>query len=75
MWGLRNLDGLTFYGLRHSAATIWMASGADAQTVRRLLGHTDPSLVLRLYAHASDNAVKRGGDLAADFYWDDNRPD
>ncbi|MEM9893771.1 MAG: site-specific integrase [Actinomycetota bacterium] len=63
------LDGLTFHGLRHSAATIWMSVGADARTVQGLLGHTDPKLVLRLYAHLADDAVRRGGDLAAAYYW------
>jgi integrase len=63
------LDGLTFHGLRHSAATIWMASGADARTVQHLLGHADPSLVLKLYAHAADDAVRRGAERAAEFYW------
>ncbi len=31
---MTGLDGLTFHGLRHSAATVWMASGADPLSVR-----------------------------------------
>ena len=33
------------------------------ESSQRLLGHTDPSLVLRLYAHASDEAVRRVREL------------
>lgn len=50
------LDGLTLHGLRHSAATEWGASGSDARTVQHRLGHIDPSLALRLYAHSSTDA-------------------
>lgn len=51
-----DLDGLTFHGLRHSAATQWEADGIDACTEQHRLDHSDPRLVLRLYAHASTSA-------------------
>ncbi len=63
------LDGLTFHGLRHSAATEWVASGIDARTVQHRLGHTDPSLVLRLYAHSSTDADRRAADVVSDRFW------
>ena len=52
---------LTFHGLRHSAATQWVADGVDARTVQHRLGHSDPRLVLRLYAHASVDADRLAG--------------
>lgn len=63
------LDGLTFHGLRHSAATQWVADGIDVRTVQHRLGHTDPRLVLRLYAHASTVADRRAAELSAETYW------
>jgi integrase len=46
--------GLTghFHELRHFAATVAIASGADVRTVAGSLGHADPSVTLRVYSHA-----------------------
>jgi integrase len=38
--------------LRHFAATTAIAGGADVRTVAGRLGHADPSVTLRVYAHA-----------------------
>ena len=69
------LDGLTFHGLRHSAATPWIAEGVDARTVQQLLGHTDPRLVLRLYAHATDRGMASAADRVGSMFWPDGRTD
>ena len=63
------LDGLTFHGLRHSAATQWVADGIDARTVQHWLGHSDPRLVLRLYAHASTVADRHAAEISSRSYW------
>ncbi len=65
------LHGLTFHGLRHSAATHWISEGIDARTVQHLLGHADPRLVLKLYAHATDQALAKAADSIAGSYWPD----
>jgi integrase len=41
-----------FHELRHFAATVAIGSGADVRTVSGRLGHADPSVTLRVYAHA-----------------------
>ena len=41
-----------FHQLRHFAATTAVASGADVRTVSSRLGHADPSVTLKVYAHA-----------------------
>lgn len=41
------LEGLTYHGLRHSAATNWIMAEVDARTVQYRLGHSDPRLVLK----------------------------
>lgn len=64
------LSGLTFHGLRHSAATQWVASGIDLRTVQAWLGHADPQLVLRLYAHASSAAGRQAAEVLAGTFWD-----
>ena len=63
------LDGLTFHGLRHSAATQWVADGIDVRTVQHRLGHSDPRLVLRLYAHASTEADRLAATISSGSIW------
>ena len=41
--------------LRHFAATQLIAAGHDAVTVGNRLGHADPSVTLRVYAHALED--------------------
>ncbi len=43
---------ITFHGLRHSFATLLLSNGVDIRTVSELLGHADPAMTLRVYAHA-----------------------
>ncbi|HET9060850.1 MAG TPA: tyrosine-type recombinase/integrase [Acidimicrobiales bacterium] len=40
-----------FHQLRHFVATTAIAAGADVRTVAGRLGHADPSVTLRVYAH------------------------
>ncbi len=48
-----NLPGVTPHTLRHSAAT-WMAlDGVKIEQIARFLGHTDPRITWRTYAHHS----------------------
>lgn len=59
-----------FHDLRHFVATRALASGANPRTVADRLGHADPSVTLRVYAHAVDEASRElagflGGLLAA----------
>ncbi len=41
-----------FHELRHFSATTAIAAGCDVRTVAGRLGHADPALTLRVYAHA-----------------------
>jgi len=50
-----------FHELRHFAATTAIAAGSDVRTVAGRLGHADPSVTLRVYAHATE---ARDRDLA-----------
>jgi integrase len=43
------------YCLRHSCATLSLASGADIKTISQKLGHADISLTLKIYSHVLDS--------------------
>ena len=41
----------TFHGLRHCAASLMLASGADVAVVSKLLGHASISITAGMYGH------------------------
>ena len=43
--------GLTPHKLRHTFASILVATGEDPASVMAQLGHTDPKFTLRVYTH------------------------
>lgn len=48
----KNLPSLPFHGLRHTAATIMIAQGADIKNLSSRLGHSNISTTGNIYAHA-----------------------
>jgi integrase len=48
----RKLPAASFHALRHSHASALIAAGLDIVTVSQRLGHSSPSITLRVYAHA-----------------------
>jgi integrase len=60
----RELSGIDktwrLHDLRHFSATVAIGGGHDVRTVAHRLGHADPAMTLRVYAHAvqaADEAV------------------
>jgi integrase len=53
---------LRLHDCRHFAATAMIADGADVRTVAGLLGHADPSLTVRTYAHMVPEAARRAAE-------------
>ncbi len=45
------LDGLTPHALRHTAASLAIAAGADVKVVQQMLGHKSATMTLDLYGH------------------------
>jgi len=45
------LDGLTPHMLRHTAASLAIAAGADVKVVQQMLGHKSATMTLDLYGH------------------------
>ena len=58
------------HDLRHTAATVAIASGADVKSVQSLMGHATAAFTLNKYAHTSEKMMK---DTAArvQSYYDD----
>ncbi len=44
------LDGLTLHELRHTAASLAIAAGANVKAVQRMLGHASAAMTLDVYA-------------------------
>jgi len=47
---------------RHTAATTMHLAGVPVAVIAAWIGHKDPSLTMRLYAHSQDDALKAAGD-------------
>src|SRR3954451_18949182 len=45
------IDGLTPHALRHTAASLAIAAGADVKVVQQMLGHKSATMTLDLYGH------------------------
>lgn len=57
------LDRLTPHALRHGAATLMLTGGASMRTIAEQLGHRNPSLTARIYAHVVPEAQRAAVDL------------
>jgi integrase len=53
------LDGLTFHDLRHTYASLMVASGASPHVIAEQLGHRDARLVLQRYGHLYPGASRQ----------------
>lgn len=51
------LDGLTPHGLRHTAASLAVNSGANVKAVQRMLGHASAAMTLDVYADLFDDEL------------------
>ena len=56
-------SGLKFHELRHTQATQLLANGVDVKTVQTRLGHTDPALTLKWYAHSVEENDRQAAAL------------
>jgi integrase len=50
------IPDVTFHGLRHTHASQLIDAGLDVVTISKRLGHKDPNVTLKVYAHAFDRA-------------------
>lgn len=46
---------IRFHDMRHTAATLWLRAGLAPHVVGQRLGHADPSITMRVYAHVLED--------------------
>lgn len=56
------LPHMTFHGLRHSQATILIASGVPVKVVSEMLGHSNTSITQDLYTHVLPTMQRQAAD-------------
>jgi integrase len=59
------LPPLSFHGLRHCAASLMLASGADIAVVSKLLGHASIAITSDVYGHLVGTIAQKAVDGAA----------
>lgn len=73
------LPRLTAHGLRHTSATLMLASGVAPKVAAERLGHADPTLFTNLYSHVTPTmqheAAERIGEMLFGDTSLDNRDD
>ena len=58
---------LKFHDIRHGFATNMLSEGADVNSVASIMGHSDPSITLSLYASPDTQAIKTAMNTAGLF--------
>lgn len=56
------------HDLRHTAATVAIASGADIKSVQSLLGHATASFTLNVYTHTSEKMMEDTAQRVQGYY-------
>jgi integrase len=67
---------LRVHDLRHTAASLWLASGADPKVVQAVLGHASAAMTMDVYGHLIaanlwESAGRVGGTTGAPQGWND----
>ena len=52
---------IRFHDLRHTTGTLALRQGMPLHAVSKMLGHSDPAMTLRRYAHVLDDMEDEGG--------------
>jgi integrase len=55
--------GFRVHDLRHTAASVWLAAGADPKVVQRVLGHATAAMTMDLYGHLVDANLWRAAQV------------
>ncbi|NCE75429.1 site-specific integrase [Anaerotruncus sp. X29] len=58
----QQLPHIPFHGLRHTSATLLIASQQDVKTVSTRLGHAQTSTTMNIYAHALQESDRKAAD-------------
>jgi integrase len=55
--------GLTPHKLRHTAASLAIAAGADVKVIQQMLGHADAAMTLNVYGHLFPDRIDEVADV------------
>ena len=58
----QQIPHIPFHGLRHTSATLLIASQQDIKTVSKRLGHAQTSTTMNIYAHALEESDRKASD-------------
>ncbi len=61
----KQLPLISFHGLRHTSATLLIASQQDVKTVSQQLDHAQTFTTLNIYAHALQESDRKAADALA----------
>lgn len=64
---VRACELATTHGLRHTAASLAIAAGADLKALQRMIGHASATLTLDTYGHLYDTQLETVADALAAF--------
>lgn len=62
-----NIERVRVHDLRHTAASLWISTGATAVETCQLLGHSDPAFTLRVYSHLFKDDMKKVSDSVGEL--------
>ena len=51
------------HSFRHAVATFYIANGVDIVTTQTIMGHSQPSTTMNIYAHAVPKNIKNAGKI------------
>lgn len=60
---------IRLHDLRHTAATLMIAAGADIETVSKRMGHSKASVTLDIYAHAMEDEDVKASEMLNNMYF------
>ncbi len=63
------LPRIRFHDLRHTAAVNMLNAGVPVNVVSQILGHKDPAMTLRRYAHVLSDAQQMAADKIDGYGW------
>lgn len=58
---LLDLEPRRAYETRHTAATLWLASGENPEWIARQMGHSNTEMLFRVYSHYVPDLTRRDG--------------
>lgn len=62
-----NLPKITLHGFRHTHATILLSMGKSIKYIQERLGHSEPSITLKIYSHIMEEEEKETPEDFASF--------